>query len=890
MALEPGTRLGPYEILSAIGAGGMGEVYRAQDSKLGRDVAIKTLPPLFARNADSLARFRTEARALASLNHPNIAAIYGLEESGSDECLILELVEGETLAELIRRTGPLPVSQMLDYALQIAEAVEAAHSKGIIHRDLKPANVKVTPEGRVKVLDFGLAKAIWGSEDAPEHSQLATATLSATLAGHIVGTPGYMSPEQAQGKQVDARSDIFSFGSVLYEMVTGRRAFQGETTLATLSAILEKEPTLASAILPKTPPALERLIASCLQKDAERRIQRMSEVRLTLEDLKEESRSGKLRASVRPRSKAWAVAAVLLLVLGVAAATMAWLRGPSKPADRSTWVQLTNLPDAVSQPALSPDGHMVVFVRGPDTFAGPGQIYVKILPVGEPVQLTRDNLQKMSPVFSPDASKVAYTTVPAQDHWDTWIVPVLGGQPQPWLPNASGLVWLERGKLLFSEIKNGDIQMGIVAAEESRAGERDIYIPAGVLGMAHRCYPSPDAHWALVVEMDRAIWLPCRVVAMDGRSAGRQVGPPGAGCTFGAWSPDGKWVYLSSNAGGAFHIWRQRFPNGQPEQITSGPTEEEGIAMAADGHSFVTAVGLRQSSIWVHDPSGERQVSLEGYSFDPKFTPDGKRLCYRILKGSLPVSDPSEMRVLDLNSGRSEALLPGFSVTGRWGVAYDVSPDGQEVVAAVVDKQGRQRLWVAPIDRRLPPRQIPNVEGQRPVFGPGGEIFFRSIEGTTTHICGIHQDGTGLRRVAEEKLGGYPISISPDGHWLLARNGGEGPVVVAYPVRGGSTVPILGHKSGILDPILRWSSDGRLFLISVPTSALGTSGRTYVVPLPRQQWLSQIPSGGIQSEEEIASLPGTHRIEAFQVVSPSPEIYAFVRETAQRNLYRIPLP
>jgi serine/threonine protein kinase len=192
-----------------------------------------------------------------------------------------------------------------------------------------------------------------------------------------------MSPEQAQGKQVDARSDIFSFGSVLYEMVTSRRAFQGETTLATLSAVLEKEPTPASAIVPKTPPALEGLIASCLKKGPDCRIQRMSEVRLTLADLKEASQSGKQHASVRPRIPAWAVAAALVAVLGAATATMVWLRGPAKPADRSTWVQLTNLPDAVSQPALSSDGRMVVFVRGPDTFAGPGQVYVKILPDGE---------------------------------------------------------------------------------------------------------------------------------------------------------------------------------------------------------------------------------------------------------------------------------------------------------------------------------------------------------------------------------------------------------------------------------------------------------------------------------------------------------------------------
>jgi serine/threonine protein kinase len=207
-----GRQLGPYRILSPLGAGGMGEVYRAHDSKLGRDVAIKTLPPEFARDPERLARFRREARTLATLNHPNIAAIYGLEESNQVDCLVLELVEGETLAERIKRTGPLPVDKALDYARQIAEALEAAHSKGIIHRDLKPGNVKVTLEDRVKVLDFGLAKAVWGGEDAPKPSELATATMSATLAGHILGTPPYMSPGQARGGEVDQRTDIWAFG------------------------------------------------------------------------------------------------------------------------------------------------------------------------------------------------------------------------------------------------------------------------------------------------------------------------------------------------------------------------------------------------------------------------------------------------------------------------------------------------------------------------------------------------------------------------------------------------------------------------------------------------------------------------------------------------------
>ena len=218
-----GRQIGPYRIVSPLGAGGMGEVYRAHDSKLGRDVAIKTLPAEFARNPDRLARLRREARTLASLNHPNIAAIYGLEESGEADFLVLELVEGETLR------GALPVQTALDRALQVAQALEAAHGKGIIHRDLKPANVKVTPQGTVKVLDFGLAKVMGGPEENQNLSQWTTATGIETAAGHIIGTPGYMSPEQARGEAVDERTDIWAFGCLLYELLAGRRAFPDET-------------------------------------------------------------------------------------------------------------------------------------------------------------------------------------------------------------------------------------------------------------------------------------------------------------------------------------------------------------------------------------------------------------------------------------------------------------------------------------------------------------------------------------------------------------------------------------------------------------------------------------------------------------------------------------
>jgi pimeloyl-ACP methyl ester carboxylesterase len=291
-----GRRLGPYRIVALLGSGGMGEVYRAHDSNLDRDVAIKTLPPEFARNPARLARFHREARTLASINHSNIGVIYGLEKSAEADCLVLELVDGET------PRGPMPVPAALDCARQVAEALEAAHDKGIVHRDLKPANVKVTPQGRVKVLDFGLAKAIWGPGSNPDLSQ---------TAGHIIGTPGYMSPEQTRGKEVDNRADIWAFGCLLYELLAGKRAFQGETVSDVIAAVLEHEPDW-SALPPGTPATIRELMRRCLEKDASRRPSNIAEARTTIV----EAQRGLNRRrwfALRPRFIVPAAAILLLL-------------------------------------------------------------------------------------------------------------------------------------------------------------------------------------------------------------------------------------------------------------------------------------------------------------------------------------------------------------------------------------------------------------------------------------------------------------------------------------------------------------------------------------------------------------------------------------------------
>ena len=331
-----GAQVGPYRILSHLGAGGMGKVYRARDTKLGRDVAIKTLPSEFARNPERLARLRREAQTLASLNHPHIAAIYGLEESADLDCLVLELVEGEALC------GPLPMPIALDRAGQVAEALAAAHDKGIIHRDLKPANVKVTPQGRVKVLDFGLAKVIWRAESNPDLSDRTPLIGVETTAG-LLGTPGYMSPEQARGGEVDQRTDIWAFGCLFYELLTGSRAFPGDTVAETIAAVMDREPDWG-ALPAKTPAKIRALLRLCLRKDANRRLSNIADARTAIEEVQR----GPNRWVVQTRQpRQWwllSAAAVVSLVAIVLAANMVVLRQPiAKPIESLAVLPLENL-------------------------------------------------------------------------------------------------------------------------------------------------------------------------------------------------------------------------------------------------------------------------------------------------------------------------------------------------------------------------------------------------------------------------------------------------------------------------------------------------------------------------------------------------------------------
>jgi DNA-binding winged helix-turn-helix (wHTH) protein len=345
-----------------------------------------------------------------------------------------------------------------------------------------------------------------------------------------------------------------------------------------------------------------------------------------------------------------------VVVLAAVVATLAVRHGVPQPV---RYTQITNFDDAVFSPAISPDGRMVAFIRGSDmSFPTVGQIYVKLLSNGEPVQLTHDGWPKYGVTFSPDGSHIAYTS--SENGWNTVTIPALGGEPHLLLPNAAGLTWLDENHVMFSEIKTG-LHMGLVTASTSRSELRDIYLPEHERGMAHYSFPSPDRKWVLVVEMGgTGAWQRCRLVPFDGSSAGSQVGPDGP-CTSAGWSPDGKWMYFSATVNGLSHLWRQRFPNGEPQQLTSEATEEAGVAIAKDGRSVISAVGMRESGVWLHNLRGERVISSEGYASLPSFSRDGA-LAYYLLRRQSPESPP-ELWVTELQSGKGHPVVEGFSIT-----------------------------------------------------------------------------------------------------------------------------------------------------------------------------------------------------------------------------------
>jgi eukaryotic-like serine/threonine-protein kinase len=878
VTLLPGTKLGAYEVKALVGAGGMGEVYRARDTRLQRDVAIKVLPSLYAGDSDRLRRFEQEARAAAALNHPNILAVHQLGTYEGAPYLVSELLEGGTLRQQLVR-GPMPFRKAVDAAVQVARGLAAAHEKGIVHRDLKPENLFLTKDGRIKILDFGLAKLVQSSLLYGQSE----ATASITEAGIVMGTVGYMAPEQVSGQTADHRTDIFAFGSVFYEMLSGKRAFQKPTSAETMSAILNEDPPGLSQITPNLAPALQRVVHRCLEKNPEQRFQSASDLAFALEPL---SDSGALTASSPIHSRnvfqhwvLWIIGITFLIsaVLGIF-----WLRSRNSVVPATEWVQITNLADSVTSPAFSPDGRMLTFLRGNETFVSSGQVYIMLLPHGNPVQLTNDSSEKMSPVFSLDGSSIDYT-VP----WDTWTVPVLGGQPRRRLPNASGLTWLDSEKVIFSQIISGS-QMGVVSSGLSRFNVQPVYTPESSVGMAHRSYLSPDRKWVIIVEMTGNFWDRCRLVPFDGANRGTQIGPADGICTAAAWSPDGKWMYLNSNSGGAFHIWRQQFPSGRIEQITSGPTEEEGIAIAPDGKAFVTAVGMRRSAVWLHDSHGDRMLTSEARAAladsrnGSPFSADGQKLYYIVRRspGREVMSDRAvgELWELDLRSGTTQPTLPDISISD-----FSLSPDGQQIAFTQLTEDGRLSIWMAPLDRSSSPRLLQS-SAEHPRFTPDFIYYIkRSLNRGYAHR--IRPDGSGDQQIWDENI--LTLATSPDGRYLA----------VTLPIEKGGQWKLeivdWAHKKVhpvCKDGIVYWSDDGRSLYVFASFGKANRTAPAYLIRLSAGRGIPELPAAGFSDVAQLVASENAHVIAAHAVAAGrTPDAYAYVKENFQRDLYRIPL-
>jgi len=433
--------LGHFTLLEKIGEGGMGRVYKARDTRLERLVALKLLAESRMADADRRARFIQEAKAASALNHPNIVTIHEIAEQDGQTFIVMELVEGKPLNETIPRKG-MRLTEALRIAVQVADALTAAHAAGIVHRDLKPGNIMVDAHGRVKVLDFGLAKLLGAAAPAAIAEEQETRTVL-TEDGAIVGSVPYMSPEQAEGKPVDARSDIFSFGAVLYEMITGQRAFRGESRISTLAAVVEKDPQPPSEISADTPPELERLIARCLRKDVNRRSQNMADVKLALEELRDESESGKLVRSAASAPapagrRRWLWPAVAVMSVLIAAAAIGWTFLRSRGGTPSQGPDLVRLsPDdghSYSYPAISPDGKFVAYISDR---SGKDELWLQQVGGGNPIQLTHSAEPVARPSFFPDGTRVLYATVPrGRQKYTIESIPTLGGEPKA-LVNAT---------------------------------------------------------------------------------------------------------------------------------------------------------------------------------------------------------------------------------------------------------------------------------------------------------------------------------------------------------------------------------------------------------------------------------------------------------------------
>jgi eukaryotic-like serine/threonine-protein kinase len=757
MRLTPGTQLDSYEIVGPLGSGGMGEVYRARDSILKREVAIKVLPSFVSRDPDRLRRFEQEAQAAAALNHPNILGVYQLGTFQGAPYLVSELLEGHTLRELLQR-GPVPIRKAIEYGVQTARGLAAAHDKGIVHRDLKPDNLFVTKDGRVKILDFGLAKL---TQRAPESGTSdPTLTHQGTEPGMIVGTAGYMSPEQVRGQAADSRADVFAFGAVLYEMVVGKRAFTKPTSAETMSAILNEEPPAVSQASQNCPPGLQRVVQRCLEKSPEQRFQSASDLAFALEALSESGVSGKTPgpASIQRNSRKprwWSASLVAILALAACAYLVVIRRERAPGLGISEYTQLTH--DGHVGDVGGTDGSRVYLDRG---ISYPiEQVAVsggEIEPVLS-VSLAKPNLNDVSP----DGSTFLVQSYAAGMSLTAplYSVKILGGTHR-YLADVAGAIWSPDGKSILYVAADGYLHI-------MRSDGTDAHKLADVGGQPDSFSWSPDGR---IIRFTRGNLL------WEISSQGSNLHQLLAGWhtsdqkVCGGWSPDGEFFFFRARSGA--QIWALddrrgyfRPPSEQPFQLTSGPLHWGNLVLSKDGKKIFAAGYTSRGELARLDPkTSQFQPFLGGISADlVSFSKDGQSVAY--------VSYPEDILWKANKDGSERVQLSDLPLQPEW---LSWSPDGTQILFMAPSPLGNMEAWIVSSQGGSPRRLLPEDNGQQtdPSWSPDGSkiIFATTLQGRNDKSSSISilDLATHQRSTLPGSGGMFSPHWSPNGQYIFA--------------------------------------------------------------------------------------------------------------------------